>query len=69
MTVQLSMANVSLSLATISWKPMSSQAALENAPENLASVAEFLHLRDDTFIDLHNPDLQSNIGKIVLLGF
>lgn len=63
------MANVSLSLAAISWEPMSSLAALENAPENLASVAECLHLRDDILIDLHNPYLQSNIGNIVLLGF
>lgn len=64
MTVQLSMVNVSLSLATISWQPMSSQAALENVPENLASVAEFLHLSDDTLIgiiDHHNPYLKSNI--------
>lgn len=37
MTVQLNMANVSLSLATTSWEPMLSQAALENAPENVAS--------------------------------
>lgn len=50
-------------------EPTSSHAALGNVPENGASLAEFLHLRDSIFIDLHDPSLQSGFGKIAFLGF
>lgn len=51
MTVQLNVARVSFNLATISQGPTSGQAALENVPANVASLAQFLYLKDGVFID------------------